>query len=117
MWDYFFAVVCYAVCSPRPDEPLLNKRVLSNIENVRRHIGEGCVSDPDPGQLAMHVVTGRSKEGLLTFRSLRGSTNVENYHKRLKEAVSSFRVSPLLAHSIILPFNADWNVRMAGETT
>lgn len=63
----------------------------------------------------MHVVTGRGDEGLLTFRSLRGTNNVENCHKRLKDVVTSCRVSPRLAHSVLLAFNADWNVRMAGD--
>ena len=82
-----------------------------------RHVREGCVSDLDPGQLAMHVVTGRSGDGLLTFRSLRGTNGVENYHKKLREVVSSSRTSLRLAHLVLLAFNAAWNIRMAGETT
>ncbi|CAN0350365.1 unnamed protein product, partial [Ectocarpus sp. 4 AP-2014] len=39
-------------------ERLLNPRVQAGFTNVMRHIREGCVSDPDPRQLAMHVVTG-----------------------------------------------------------
>ena len=65
----------------------------------------------------MHVVTGRAEDGLLTFRSLRGTNNVENYHKRLKDVVFSCRVTPRLAHSVLVAFNADWNVRMAGGPT
>lgn len=103
-------------CAPRAGEPLINARVNKSIENVKRHIREGCVSDPDPRDFAMHVITGRSEDGLMTFRSLRGTNSVENYHKRFKDAVSSYRVAPRLAHSVILAFNADWNIRMAGDT-
>ena len=34
----------------------------------------------------------------------------ENYHKRLKDVVFSCRVTPRLAHSVLVAFNADWNV-------
>lgn len=114
------AVVCYPdvftiVRASRTGERLLNPRVQAGFTNVMRHVREGCVSDPDPRQLAMHVVTGRSEDGLLTFRSMRGTTNAENYHKQLKDVVSSARTSPRLAHSVLLAFNAAWNNRMAGE--
>eukprot|EP00904_Undaria_pinnatifida_P013342 jgi/Undpi1/9138/HiC_scaffold_26.g11596.m1 len=101
------------VRAPRAGEPLLNPRVQAGLRNVMRHVREGCVSDLDPGQLAMHVVTGRSGDGLLTFRSLRGTNGVENYHKKLREVVSSSRTSLRLAHLVLLAFNAAWNIRMA----
>ncbi|CAM9601324.1 unnamed protein product, partial [Hapterophycus canaliculatus] len=105
------------VTDVKTGEPLLNPRVRAGFGNVMRHVREGCISDPDPRQLAMHVVTGRSEDGLLTFRSVRGTNPVENYHKRYKDVLSSSRTSPRLAHSVLLAFNADWNVRMAGEAT
>ncbi|CAN0008728.1 unnamed protein product, partial [Hapterophycus canaliculatus] len=87
-------------------EPL-DPRVRAGFRNITRHVREGCISDPDPRQLAMHVATGRSEDGLLTFRSVRGTNPVENNHKRYKDVLSSSRTSPRLAHSVLLAFNAD----------
>lgn len=92
MRNSLLTVVCYAdvltiVRASRTGERLLNPRVQAGFTKVMRHVREGCVSDPDPRQLAMHVVTGRSEDGLLTFRSMRGTTNVENYHKQFKDVV------------------------------
>lgn len=106
------AFVCYAdvltfLCAPRPGGRLINPRVSASFENIKRHIREGCISDPDPRQLAMHVVTGRSEDSLLTFLSPQGTNNVENYPERLKDVALSYRVSPRLAHSVLVASSAE----------
>ena len=98
------------------DEPLLNARMVAVIRKLVPHIRHGCISDPSPDSCAMGVVIGRSRDGLDRTRSFRGTNNVENFHKIFKDALSSLRTSPSLAHSAMLPFNAQWNLRMAGET-
>lgn len=121
MRNSLLTVVCYVdvltiVRASQTGERLLNPRVQAGFTNVMRHVREWCVSDPGPRQPAKHVVTGRNEDGLLTFRSMRGTTNVENYHKQFKDVIFSARTSPRLVHSVLLAFNAAWNNRMAGET-
>ena len=63
----------------------------------------------------MHIVTGRSKDSLIKTRSHRGTINVDNFHKYYKDLVWSYRSGPSLAHSVVLPFIAQWNMRTAGD--
>ena len=90
--------------------------MVAAIRKLVAHIRHGCISDPSPDSCAMHVVIGRSRDGLDRTRSFKGTNNVENFHKVFKDALSSFRTSPSLAHSVMLPFSVQWNLRMACET-
>ena len=63
----------------------------------------------------MHIVTMRSKDGLIKTRPHRGTNDVDSFLKYYNSLVWSFRSGPLLAHSVVLPFIAQWNVRMAGD--
>ena len=63
----------------------------------------------------MHIVTGRSKDGLIKTRFHRGTNNVDNFHTYYSDLVWSYRSGPFLAHSVVLPLIARWNVRMAGD--
>ena len=79
------------------------------------HIHKGCVSDSAPESYSMHIVTGRSKDGLIKTRYHRGTNNVGNFHKYYNDLVWSYRSGPLLVYLVALPFIVRWNVRMAGD--
>ena len=63
----------------------------------------------------MHIVTRRSKNGLIKTLPHIGTNNVESFLKYYNNLVWSFRSGPLLAHSVVVPFIARWNVRMADD--
>ncbi|CAN0420699.1 unnamed protein product, partial [Laminaria digitata] len=96
------------------DEPFFTPRLEKAANNLRPHLLQGCLSDPDPQFLSLYYCTGRSaKYGLPTFRSARGTNRVEAYHTPLRSLLGGHCSSPQLASSVLIVHNHRRNHRMA----
>eukprot|EP00611_Tribonema_gayanum_P010242 TRINITY_DN201_c0_g1_i1.p1 TRINITY_DN201_c0_g1~~TRINITY_DN201_c0_g1_i1.p1 ORF type:complete len:615 (-),score=71.10 TRINITY_DN201_c0_g1_i1:36-1880(-) len=91
--------------------PFFNKTLWKAVKNLRKHIAAGCISD-EPGVTLYHAL-GRALDGCTRWHCFRGTNNVENYHLPLRRLLSSYGLSPQLAHSILLAYNYRHNLRMA----
>ena len=92
----------------------ITDRLRKNMTNLRQHLQDGCVSDPDPRDVPLYHWSGRTAAGADTYRSSRGTNRVETYHTPIRRIFSGYRTSPRMAHSILLTFNYRRNHRMAG---
>lgn len=97
-------------------DPFFTRRLKKAEENLRPHIAAGCVSDLPSDFLPVYTCTGTSpKYGIHQYRSARGSSNNENYHKALSAIMGGHQTSPQLACSIAVVHNHRRNHRMAGR--
>lgn len=73
-----------------PESPLSNQKTVKSLENIRKHVNKGCLSDIPPGI----------------------GTNVnENIHKNLKRRISTDRKGILAAVASFGHFFYNWNQR------
>ena len=56
-------------------EVLLRPKSRKAVRLLRKHIEAGCLSDPDG--VAMYYVIGKTKDGLVNYRCVRGTNDVE----------------------------------------
>lgn len=56
-------------------EVLLRPKAMRAVKLLRKHILAGCLSDPDG--VAMYYAKGKTKDGLLEYRCIRGTNDVE----------------------------------------
>lgn len=100
---------------PCAGEPCFTPRLTKAAKNLRPHLLQGCLSDPDPQFLSPYYCTGRSaKYGMPTLRSARGTNRVESHHTPLRSLLGGHRTSPQLASSVLVVHNHRRNHRMAG---
>jgi hypothetical protein len=81
------------------------------VRNLEEHIKQGCVSDV-PGR-PLYLKSEGPGDDSLKYTCFRGTNGNEGYHLFLRKILSSYRVSPLLAHCLLMEFNHRWNMRMA----
>ncbi|CAB1103500.1 unnamed protein product [Ectocarpus sp. CCAP 1310/34] len=91
-------------------EVLLRPKAMKAVRQLRKHIENDCLSDPDG--MAMYFAIGKNKHGLTDYRCVRGTNDVEGYHRYLRTLLASYCASPSLAQSVLLEFNYRWNLRM-----
>ena len=65
-----------SVLDSESGEPLLRPAGKAAVDRLRKHIAAGCLGDPDG--VAMYYSTGKTQDGLATFRCVRG-TNATEY--------------------------------------
>lgn len=56
-------------------EVLLRPKAMEKVRLLRKHIVAGCLSDPDG--VAMYYAVGKNKDGLTSYRCVRGTNDVE----------------------------------------
>lgn len=88
-------------------------RLQKAAVNLRVHVENGCLSDPDPRHLPLYYVVGRTREGLDKIRSTRWTNREESYYTPLRPLMGSCQTSPRLAHVTMMLFNYRRNYRMA----
>lgn len=54
---------------------LLRKKSMKAVKLLRKHIEAGCLSDPEG--VAMYYAVGKTKDGLIDYRCVRGTNDVE----------------------------------------
>ncbi|CBJ33586.1 conserved unknown protein [Ectocarpus siliculosus] len=91
-------------------EVLLRPKSMKAVSLLRKHIVAGCLSDPDG--VAMYYAVGKTTDGLVNYRCVRGTNDVEGYHRYLRTLLASYCASPALAQSVLLEFNFRWNLKM-----
>ncbi|CAN0051384.1 unnamed protein product [Ectocarpus sp. 12 AP-2014] len=91
-------------------EVLLRPKSMKAVSLLRKHIVAECLSDPDG--VAMYYAVGKTTDGLVNYRCVRGTNDVEGYHRYLRTLLASYCASPALAQSVLLEFNFRWNVKM-----
>ena len=89
-------------------------RLKKALANVRVHLHNGCLSDPDPRDVQLFFWAGHTANGVDRFRCARGTSNMENYHKPVRDHFAGFETSLRMARFVLLPFNYRRNHRMAG---
>ncbi|CAM9377655.1 unnamed protein product [Ectocarpus sp. 6 AP-2014] len=91
-------------------EVLLRPKSMKAVSLLRKHIVAGFLSDPDG--VAMYYAVGKVTDGLVNYRCVRGTNDVEGYHRYLRTLLASYCASPALAQSVLLEFNFRWNLKM-----
>ncbi|CAN0338349.1 unnamed protein product [Laminaria digitata] len=99
------------VVDSKSGEELLRPEAAAAVELLRKHISNGCLSDPEG--VPLYYTTGTNAAGITTRRCVRGTNSTEGYHRYLRTLLSSYCASPALAHTILLEFNYRWNIKMA----
>lgn len=70
-------------------EVLLRPKSRKAVRLLRKHIEAGCLSDPDG--VAMYYVIGKTKDGLVNYRCVRGTNDVEVKYLQLDLRFTSAR--------------------------
>ncbi|KAJ3251609.1 hypothetical protein HDU77_005788, partial [Chytriomyces hyalinus] len=92
-------------------ELLFRPPTRKQINNLRKHIVNGCISDvPD---IPLYFAAGRSKEGFTKYRCCRGTNSNEGFHRHLRVVLHMYSGSPYLLHLVLLEYVYRWNLRMA----
>lgn len=95
---------------------MYTRRFEKAVTNLRPHTLGGCISDLPSEFVSVYTCTGHSsKYGIPQYRSARGSSANENYHKALAAIMGGHQTSPQLACSIAVVHNYRRNHRMAGR--
>jgi len=89
------------------DKPLLQQGFFDEYRNLRAHIRNGCLSDPQDISLY-----GKINDGNQLY-CCRGTEALENFHASLNSCLSGYHVSPELARAFLLEFIVRWNNRQA----
>ncbi|TFY76543.1 hypothetical protein EWM64_g7467, partial [Hericium alpestre] len=92
-------------------QPLFNDTAWDTVRNVLENIRHGYYSDP-PG-LSLYFVRGRDKDGLLLYRSLRGTNHVEGgVHQNIIQCFSAYNASPEFAVNLLRDYFLCHNLRV-----
>ncbi|CAM9724078.1 unnamed protein product [Pylaiella littoralis] len=68
-------------------EVILRPKAMKAVRLLRKHIVSGCLSDPNG--MAMSYAIGKNKGGLTKYRCVRGTNDVEGYHRYLRTLLAS----------------------------
>jgi hypothetical protein len=90
---------------------LLFAYLYCQVKQLEHHIELGCVSDV-PG-IPLYYPRNSSDGSLPHYICVRGTNGLEGYHLYLRKVLGCHRMSPLLAHCLLLEFNHRWCMRMA----
>ena len=87
---------------------LITEKVKAKHTKCMKHIWAGCLSDI----AGLPVYFERGFEGgLSVFGTLRGTSQLESYHRWLRACMSRSRLCPDLFVDLLAHFNFRWNVR------
>ncbi|CAN0318300.1 unnamed protein product [Laminaria digitata] len=98
------------VVDSKSGEELLRPEAAADVELLRKHISNGCLSDPEG--VPLYYTTGTNAAGVTTRRCVRGTKSTEGYH-HLRTLLWSYCASPASAHTVLLEFNERCNMKMA----
>ena len=90
-------------------EPLITDRVKDVHRKCMKHVWRGCLSDI-PG-LQMYRQRNAGKDGLPEYVTIRGTSQLEGYHRWLRACISGSQLSPRLFKDLLAHFNYRWNIR------
>lgn len=71
------------------------------------HIGKGCVSDHSDVELYMDIKSDNAQ--LSKYRSTRGSSSQEGFHRHLRRCIAALSLNPALADYMMLDVISRWN--------
>jgi hypothetical protein len=91
-------------------QSLYNAAFKKQVDLIRMHIKNGCLSDVK--NVPVYFEVGNSRNSLSRYRCCGGTNSNENYHKHLRPLLNRASCSPMLAHLQFLMFNESWNLRM-----
>lgn len=63
------------VLDAKTGEPLLRPQSKAAIARLRKHVESGCLSDPD--KVPLYYAMGKNAAGIMTYRCVRGTNDVE----------------------------------------
>ena len=75
-------------------KPLFNAKADKAWRQLLKHVKAGCLSDPDPAEISLYFLVGRTKEGLPIFGCVRGTNDIEGYHQKVKGMLAGWNNSP-----------------------
>jgi len=88
---------------------LLKEKALLKHAQCMEHVWSGCLSDI-PG-MPMYYERRSSASGYTRYFTLRGTSQLECYHRWLRACISGSQLAPELFADLLLHFNYRWNVR------
>ena len=98
------------------NEPLFSKRTWKKWKAFMKHVERGCLSDPDPSVVTLyHVLYYKKSNGLPVYCCARGTSQLEGYHQKLRDAVPGWNCTPEMADCIMSEFVYRWNLMAASR--
>ena len=88
--------------------PLITPKTQNRHKQCMEHVWCGCLSDI-PG-MPMYYER-ETKSGFPRYVTLRGTSQLEGYHRWLRACISGSQLAPGLFSDLLLHFNYRWNVR------
>ena len=79
-------------------QPLFSEESWKKARGILDDIQKGWVSDPL--NIPIYVHLGTDKHGLNKYCTLRGTNNVEGFHKPIRTNFASLNASPILADCV-----------------
>ena len=90
------------ICA-KSNEVLIPNDAMKRIEECMKHVKNGCLSDPDDIQLYYEL--GKDKDGLMKYRSIRGTcSNEGTVHRNIKAKFGAYNAGIRLAYCMLLDF-------------
>lgn len=86
----------------------LKEKAMVKHTQCMEHVWSGCLSDI-PG-MPMYYER-RSANGFVRYITIRGTSQLECYHRWLRACISGSQLAPELFADLLLHFNYRWNVR------
>jgi hypothetical protein len=74
--------------------PLFSRTTKKRWNSLMKHVENGCLSDPDPLDINLYFVSGKTRDGLLIYGCYRGTCDIEGYHQKLKGVLDGWHNSP-----------------------
>ena len=86
---------------------LAKQSTQDQIVSMRRHIANGCCTDPEDFEMYNNVGTTTKPK----YYCSRGTSALEGFHAHLRRFFVGHSTSPRLAHALIMLFVFRWNLR------
>jgi hypothetical protein len=89
--------------------PLLNDKTKAQFQHLLKHVRNGCLSDPEGVDLYMPI--SKDSLGLIEYRCIRGTSDVESLHQKLEMNFAPWNAGPEYADNNLAVKRHRFNIR------
>jgi hypothetical protein len=86
---------------------LITAKSKKQLQNNMEHIWADCLSDPSGVNMYYDIST--SDGGAPKLATIRGTSQLEGYHKQIRQMLKAKRITPELFEALLMLFNYRWN--------
>jgi hypothetical protein len=90
-------------------QSLFTKKTWDEVKKAMVHIEKGCLSDRHGDE--MYYISGTRPDGSLLYKTFRGTSMIEGYHRTVRLFCNFYNATPYLAVAILRILNFRHNVR------